>query len=151
MTTQALLKSPLKVGDVFYTVYIDHEEGGHQLEEWHVRTVRTGQAHLVEKTKWTWVKLSTTNGDYGWAPKIDDWNRKTVPINGPLPADFSTTKRGAYRLALPAAEAAAKRINRLVASLRAQATKEAAKAKAKRQSKIAVPTTAPDLAGADLQ
>ena len=140
----------LKVGDIFYAVFVDPEEGTHCMEEWHVRTVRAGQAHFVQKTKWTWVKLSTTIGDFGWAPKIEDWNRKTAPVAGPLPAGFAPTKRGAYRLALPTIEAAAKRLTRIAASLRAQATREQTKARAKRQPKKrpAVPLDAQAIADA---
>lgn len=111
----------IKVGNVYYEAWID-DDAKLGLDEWHVRTVRDGKAYMVAKKDWTWVKRSTKTGDYGWAAKIDDWNKKTVPADGPLPEMLKTTKIAAYRAALPEAERVAKRANKLVATLRARVT-----------------------------
>lgn len=119
----------VKTGDIYYVVRID-DDGAVSLEEYVVSSVQTGHAHLIHKTPWTWVKRSTTAGDYGWAKNIDPcWRAKFRLEYGP-PSDWARTKAAAYGKALPAIEQAIKRLTKLRGTLLAQQTR----AKGKRPS-----------------
>lgn len=86
-----------KVGQVLYSVSYDTEKSKFYSEEWHVRTIRGGQVTAIMKDEFTWVKLSKTHGDWGWAKSIpplwrETWAEGTTPGRGIAP-----TRLGAWK------------------------------------------------------
>lgn len=89
-----------KVGRIYFACTAK-ENGGVEMDEWHVRTVKAGKATAILKIQGiTWVKLSTKHFDWGWAKSIPSWMRWTWPANEPTGLRFYTTKRQAYKGAL---------------------------------------------------
>lgn len=85
-------------GKIVYRLYFDEVEVSTELEEWHVTSVRGDWVYLREKSSYTWGKLSSQRGHYGWLPNPPDW--ATVKIKNDQPSQYSATPEGAYRVGL---------------------------------------------------
>jgi len=83
-----------KVGQIFYWISIDPDNGQCSFEEHHVRTIRGGEVHAILKDSFTWGKRSSKNGDFGWLKNIPAWCRRKWPVDGKPHGKF-TTKRQA--------------------------------------------------------
>lgn len=111
MKKEKTTTSTFKVGQVLFLVdYSYNDENSDKMtfesSEWHIRTIRVGgrlhkelRITAIRKTKFTWVKLSTKNGDWGWAKKIDSVDRITFRISDPAMRGLSLTKPGAWQKA----------------------------------------------------
>lgn len=88
--------NPIKyrVGQSLYDVLVGNN-GACELTEWIVRTIRGGKVTAIKKDQFTWVKLSSKNGDWGWAKSIDPLWRQSWSCGQPAP--LQTTKRLAWK------------------------------------------------------
>jgi hypothetical protein len=93
------------VGRQLFDVDVDYLSGECEMQIWEIRTIRVGKITAIQRNEWTWVKLSSKNGDWGWARSIDSFWRKTWPQNAEIPSSLSTTRAGAWRRVLKAAKA----------------------------------------------
>lgn len=121
--------SNIAAGDEFYHAWVSIHEGGVSLDLWVITSVRAGKAHATRKTKWTWVKVSTTNGDYGWASNIDRFDREAFDLAKGPPSDWAKTKAAAYTKALPALNAIIGKLTQTRAQLLRQRTKQRSRLK----------------------
>jgi hypothetical protein len=87
------------IGLILYTVFGDDETGTARMEEWMVRTIRSGKVYAIRKNKFTYVKRSKVHGDWGWAKKIDWADRKSWKV-GDKPPGLHATKKEAWQHAL---------------------------------------------------
>ncbi len=97
----------IKVGAEMYSACIAGRSA--YLSLYVVTVIRKGKVHLVRKNSSTWVKKSKKHYDYGWAKRIDSWDRETFDLEGGLPEDYSWTKAAAYRKAIAEVRKDAKR------------------------------------------
>lgn len=86
-----------KVGTEFFEVFIDEATGECRMETWEVRTIRGGRITAIHRDRFTWVKLSKKNGDFGWAKTIDPLWRATWDVQHPRPGYLALNKRAAWR------------------------------------------------------
>ncbi|MEH6474437.1 MAG: hypothetical protein V7727_02055 [Sneathiella sp.] len=70
------------VGDIRWQCWFYN--GTADFDEYHLRTIRGGQAYFVKKSTETWVKKSKKHFDWGWSDFISHWNRETVRITKPM-------------------------------------------------------------------
>lgn len=119
----------MKVGDEFYEAYVDTDEGSVRISHWIITVIRSGTVCAVEKTDYTWVKRSKTNGDYGWAKNISDWNKRRFRETDGAPDGWCRTKAAAYGKALAPVDAAIKKLTKIRAQLTGQRTKARARAR----------------------
>lgn len=77
---RVMTKPVYKVGQELYSVGGDSSVGKCEMETWIVRTVRARRVTAICKNRWTWVKKSTKNGDWGWAGYIEPRHRVSWPI-----------------------------------------------------------------------
>jgi len=91
--------SAFRVGQQLFEVLVS-ESGSCEMQTWEVRTVRGGYVTAIQRNAWTWVKLSTKHGDWGWAKNIDVIWRKTWKQN--QNPDVSRTKKAAWKSILKA-------------------------------------------------
>lgn len=120
----------MKLGDEYYEAYVDPHAGTVQVDLWVITALRSGIAHACRKNQYTWVKVSKTNGDYGWSRDMGKYDRQSFPESSP-PADWARTKAAAYTKALPEVDAAIKRLTKLRAQMAGQRTKARTRAKPK--------------------
>lgn len=76
----------MKKGDILYYAWtsIDsarNETSTLEIDEYHVTKIDARGVYLIEKNSVTWVKLSKSHYDYGWAKTIDHYYRKHIKIN----------------------------------------------------------------------
>jgi hypothetical protein len=102
----------IQSGDIFYSAsagYCDEEGKCYlDLDEWHVRSIRARrgskshrakalgldvkkQVNLTRKGKYTWVKKSSKNGDYGWSSSISSMDRESFYLGDNLPIGYFST------------------------------------------------------------
>ncbi|NTI22398.1 hypothetical protein G6M87_11065 [Rhizobium rhizogenes] len=81
------------------------EDGVCTTEEYHVRTIRGGDVHLIWKLECTWGKRSSKSGDFGWLKRIPAWTRTKWRVSGEPPPHLKTTKLAAIRHELKTAVA----------------------------------------------
>jgi hypothetical protein len=113
----------LTVGDEFFEAWVDTDEGGLGVDLWVITAIREGRVFACKKTDYTWVKLSPKTGDYGWARSLSAYDRRAFAQDDGPPAAWAKTKSAAYTKALPAVEAAIKRLTKLRAQITGQRTK----------------------------
>lgn len=85
----------IKPGSVFYTITHD-DDGKPCVEQWIVRTIRSGKITAIWKISSTWGKRSTKTGDYGWIDPVPQWCRRSWRV-GTKPWGLFTTKRQAVQ------------------------------------------------------
>lgn len=89
----------LKVGNDLFSVCVDDLDGTCELVTHRVRTIRGGRITTIEFNKWTWVKLSTKNGHWGWSKRIDPFYRHTW-TDGVTPEPYHRSAKKAWKAAL---------------------------------------------------
>lgn len=109
-------------GDEYYEAYVDPHEGTVEVDMWVITARRAGVVHACRKNQFTWVKVSKTSGDYGWARNLDRVDRKSFPAGSP-PDGWARTKAAAYTKALPEVDAAIKRLTKLRGQMLGRRTK----------------------------
>lgn len=119
----------MKVGDEYFQAHADAEEGTVHVWHWIITGIRSGTVYAIQKTDYTWVKRSPTNGDYGWAKNISDWNKRRFREADGAPKDWARSKAAAYGSALAPVEAAIKKLTKLRAQLAGQRTKARSRAR----------------------
>ena len=87
--------SAFRVGQQLFAVLVS-DSGSCEMQTWEVRTVRGGNVTAIQRNPWTWVKLSTKHGHWGWAKNIDSIWRKTWKQNQ-NPDHLSRTKKAAWK------------------------------------------------------
>lgn len=118
----------MKVGDEYFQAHADAEEGTVDVWHWIITSIREGTVHATQKTDYTWVKRSKTNGDYGWAKNISPWNKHRFRLADGAPKEWARSKAAAYGNALGPIEAALKKLTKLRAQLTGQRTKARSRA-----------------------
>lgn len=88
-----------KLGDVLWTCDED-DSGKVSFTEYRVRTIRKGKAYATAIYPWTWGKLSSKSGDFGWLDPIPSWCRRAWRIGENLPYGLRTTKLAAIKEAI---------------------------------------------------
>lgn len=113
----------MKVGDEYYDCWVDLDEGCIGVDLWIITKIAGPRAFAIKKTPYTWVKVSTKTGDYGWAKRISDFDRAAFAVASGPPDSWAKTKAAAYTKALPAVDAAIKRLTRVRATIAGQRTR----------------------------
>lgn len=135
----------VKVGDEYFEARVDTEDGSVELVHWIVTSVQKGAVFATQKADFTWVKRPKTNGDYGWAKNISPWFKRRFQVSAGPPPDWARTKAAAYGKALPAVDAALKKLTKIRAQLTGQRTKARGKAaRARRPSSPPPPRSLPE-------
>ncbi len=83
--TKPKVKKPKKlynVGQELYRVSWNDEDGKCEQDTYIIRSIRKGRVHATRKTEFTWVKVSTKHGDYGWAKYISHWDKEAFRPEG---------------------------------------------------------------------
>lgn len=99
---KATTKAPtakFRVGQVLFSIsFIENDNGKFTFKsyDWIIRTIRGTRVTAIRKTKFTWAKLSTKNGDWGWAKSIDASDRVTFQISDTGMRGLSLTKPEAW-------------------------------------------------------
>lgn len=98
---------PAKIGDEYFSLYIDEETLSHEWWIYRVRSIQnrkvaawsdrtTRYVYAIAVFSWTWGKRSTKSGDYGWLDPIsDDWRKKWRADEEPR--DLFRTKKAAIK------------------------------------------------------
>lgn len=111
-------------GDVYYEVSLILESARTEkctleVEEWIVTKVVPLGVHFTQKIPGiTWIKKSSTNGDYGFATNVDRIWKKFVPSDKTF-ADYDLykTKAAAARSSLPLLKKKSNELNRILARI----------------------------------
>jgi hypothetical protein len=83
-----------KIGQDLYRPYADGETGKIELDIYKVRTIRGGIVYAVLFSKgFTWVRLSTKTGDYGWGKNIPGYCRERARDGEPFRSLFTTSRQ----------------------------------------------------------
>jgi hypothetical protein len=85
-----------KIGRDLYSLVIDAESGKCEIWTYRIRTMRRGRVYAILLASFTWGKVSTKSGDYGWLPNIPAWARRAWSADA-NPRDLFTTKLAALR------------------------------------------------------
>lgn len=116
--------SPLiKIGDQYYAAEVDTFEGVVRVELWIITAIRAGSAYACRKDEFTWVKVSTKTGDYGWSSHMSDYDRRKFKLDAGPPPDWAKTKAAAYTKALPEVDAAIKKLTKVRSQMLGRRTK----------------------------
>ena len=83
-----------KIGQVLYSYHADGEDGTLAPFTYVVRTIRDGNVYAIVKASYTWGKLSTKTGHYGWLDPLPPWARDRTRQGSKFYGLF-TTKRQA--------------------------------------------------------
>lgn len=101
-----------KIGDEYFSLFIDPETGEHEWWIYRVRSIQNRKrksmfpgfgslpsvryVYAIGVFSWTWGKRSSKAGDFGWLDPIsDDWRKKWKA--GEEPRDLFETKKAALK------------------------------------------------------
>ncbi len=92
----------IKVGDIFWECAVSDGSGEVEWDQWVVRTIRGGKVYVILKASYTWGKLSTRHGDFGWLDPIPEWCRKSWRVGETIPSwnMIASTKLGSIKKVL---------------------------------------------------